>query len=446
MPCLTGVEQPTMDGEDHFAENGAESSSCLSKSGLPLTQLRTDLLDFLVSNDQAHFKCQHKDDPELSQDSKRKIAEDLLDHSPAQFLNRFGQFLQKDHLKYFTGNAELLHRESYEIAFHLKELERFYCKATHSVDVKNRRYDALQKMIAGGSSYFSEDEMRQRNPYLYEQLVGQYLTEEERKERETPDLENISFVNLLLVKISKDETKELKNQQEKEENGEQADSSPSSDEDDEEMVTSTKNWNERSTWGETSDDITKLMNNRKKKKTERKKKKENGSTPVECAESAKEISDDERLLLMQEFVSTMYNSFIDGKDTEFDYSLVDYNPEYDCVGERERDEEEKYFDAETPEDEDMEVLDETSDTVDSTEPDKSELPSLPSLAERRKAQEEEEDTLDAFMKTVSAPGQTSDIDLTAAFQNLSHQSRVQQPEMSRVIKKSHVIKINLKKN
>lgn len=58
--------------------------------------------------------------------------------------------------------------------------------------MKNRRYDALQKMLANGSSYFSEDEMRQRNPALYEHLVGQYLTEEERKERETPDLENIS--------------------------------------------------------------------------------------------------------------------------------------------------------------------------------------------------------------------------------------------------------------
>lgn len=60
------------------------------------------------------------------------------------------------------------------------------------MDVKNRRYDALKKMIADGSSYFSEDEMRQRNPYLYEQLIGQYLSEEERKEREAPDLENLS--------------------------------------------------------------------------------------------------------------------------------------------------------------------------------------------------------------------------------------------------------------
>lgn len=67
----------------------------------------------------------------------------------------------------------------------------------------------------------------------------------------------------------------------------------------------------------------------------------------------------------------------------------------------------------------------------------------PSLAEKRKALEEEEDTLDAFMKTVEAPCQTSE--LTSAFRNLCQQSAAQKKEQSKV-KKSHVIKINLKKN
>lgn len=74
----------------------------------------------------------------------------------------------------------------------------------------------------------------------------------------------------------------------------------------------------------------------------------------------------------------------------------------------------------------------------------SELLPPPSLAEKRKAQEEEEDTLDAFMRTVVAPVQTSD--LTVAFQNLCQQSASQRPELSRIVKKSHVIKINLKKD
>lgn len=105
----------------------------LSKSGLPLTQLRQDLLDFLASNDKAHFKSLHKDDPELSIEQKRKIAENLLDHSPAQFLGRYGEFLLEEHLKYFSGEADPLKSESYEIEFHLRRLHRFYCKATNNV-------------------------------------------------------------------------------------------------------------------------------------------------------------------------------------------------------------------------------------------------------------------------------------------------------------------------
>ncbi|KAJ1519506.1 hypothetical protein ONE63_004790 [Megalurothrips usitatus] len=447
MPCLAGDGEAhgvTMDIE-HVelveaaeAEPGPGPSTPVSKSGLPLNKLRSDLLDFLCTNDRAHFKSQQKGDPELPEEQKRKIAEDLLDHSPARFLSRFGQCLREDHLKYFSGDAPMLRRESYEINYHLKGLKRFYCKATHDVDVKNRRYDALQKMLAAGNSYFSEDEMRQRNPYLYEQLVGQYLTEEERKERETPDLENISFVNLMLMKIARDETKELKNKQEEEEVGAQWDSSVSSDENEEEMADK-KSWDERGTWGETPEDVTKLIDRRKIKR-----KKQRKRTNSELMDAADEIPDEERVLLMHEFVSTMYKSFLDGNDEDFDYSQVDCNPDYDCIEVRERDEEEKYFDADAPEDEEMGEDPGIADAPPDLGPGTNGLPPPPSLAERRKAQEEEEDTLDAFMKTVECPVQTSD--LTNAFQNLCQQSSVQRPEKSRVVKKSHVIKINLKQN
>lgn len=73
----------------------------------------------------------------------------------------------------------------------------------------------------------------------------------------------------------------------------------------------------------------------------------------------------------------------------------------------------------------------------------SHLPAPPSLAEKRKAEEEEEDTLDAFMRTVEVPCQTSE--LTSAFRNLCQQSVIQPQEKSRV-KKSHVIKIKLRKD
>ena len=41
----------------------------------------------------------------------------------------------------------------------------------------------------------------------------------------------------------------------------------------------------------------------------------------------------------------MYRQFMEGKDKEFDYSTVDENSRYDNLVIQERDEEDRYFDA-----------------------------------------------------------------------------------------------------
>lgn len=67
------------------------------------------------------------------------------------------------------------------------------------VGIKNRRFEALKKMVEEGS-YFTETEMRNRNPLLYEELVGKYLTPEERKERlNNIDTANITYVLFILI-------------------------------------------------------------------------------------------------------------------------------------------------------------------------------------------------------------------------------------------------------
>jgi hypothetical protein len=42
--------------------------------------------------------------------------------------------------------------------------------------------------------YFSEKQMKQRNPLLYEQLVGQYLTKKEVEDRKNADMADIRYV------------------------------------------------------------------------------------------------------------------------------------------------------------------------------------------------------------------------------------------------------------
>ena len=54
--------------------------------------------------------------------------------------------------------------------------------------MKNRRYAAMKELEAGGV-YFSEDEMKHREPLLYEQMIGQFLTEEEQQQQATDGID-----------------------------------------------------------------------------------------------------------------------------------------------------------------------------------------------------------------------------------------------------------------
>ena len=113
-------------------ETKTESSTTpMEEDSHPITSLQNAMLDHLASSEVAHFKDQQRGEPELSFEQKRQIAEDILKHNPGQFLARFGKFLQAQHLDYFTELNAV--SESYEISFHLKQLQRFHCKGTNEV-------------------------------------------------------------------------------------------------------------------------------------------------------------------------------------------------------------------------------------------------------------------------------------------------------------------------
>ncbi|KAJ8929411.1 hypothetical protein NQ314_017900 [Rhamnusium bicolor] len=126
------------------------------------------------------FKSQQKWEVDLSSEEKAEIALDIFEKSKLNFLVRFGKYLKQDQLQYFQQFTESYEPDNAEIGLVLKELYRNVSESTHQVSVKNRRYAALLQMVED-DTYFSEIEMMKRNPLLYEQLVGQYLTEEEKK-------------------------------------------------------------------------------------------------------------------------------------------------------------------------------------------------------------------------------------------------------------------------
>ncbi|XP_023288229.1 coiled-coil domain-containing protein 97 isoform X2 [Orussus abietinus] len=329
--------------KDEIAPESAVSSS----ESQDRINFENEILDY-VANSKAPFKSQHKDEPDLTYEEKRTIASNLLHKSHCLFLSKFGTFLKTDHLNYFKDTAE----NDYEVAYHVNRLQRYYNSSTRQIDVKNRRYQALKTLIEKGE-YFSEVEMMKRNPLLYDHLIGQYLTEEQRKARDNIDTKNITFVNLLLESIDKENVRNLKKAQQEKENDvtEETDTDEETDEEFEQQESMPCNEKTNCMWGE---EINSALENEEKEKL------------IQTL-SLINIPNKEKQMLKNEFVTLMYQNFLDGKDSDFDYSTVDDNEAYDNIDLRTQDEEEKYFDSESPETvplKEKEDLNESEDELD----------------------------------------------------------------------------------
>jgi hypothetical protein len=209
--------------------------------------------------------------------------------------------------------------------------------------VRNRRYAAMLKMVKDRNSYFSEEEMIRRDPALFEEVVGQYLTAAEKHARRDFDPRSSTLVEIILDSIdqkAENERKENENLNATEDENSQDMSEDSSHEEQ---------------WGNFDGE----------KKTKERKRKSNF------------VSNGERELLKEEWTTIIYNNFISGKDSEFfDYSQVDENEAYDETTENDHDCQEKYFD----EDDENSKLSVRSENL------------------QNNPQESEEDELDVYMK------------------------------------------------
>jgi len=271
-------------------ENSAEES---------VDPLTNQIIERIVNEKRAFFKSQQKDENDLKSDEKRLIVTQLLNNNKEVFLQRYGNYLLEEDLKYFDRFSD-----NHIINTQLNALRNLLKK--NKTIIKNRRFEALQTLISKGD-YFSDSEMQSRNPFLFEEMVGQYMTEKEKKEL-TDDIysknyEKITFSSFLMEQINKSEMeKRYKAQEEYEDNArEESDSDESQ--------------------GELSEASGSQSN-----------------TPLES---------DERQRLKEEFKRIMFEQFLTGMDSEFfDYNQVDFNNEYDPSEIEDRDEEEKYFDAE----------------------------------------------------------------------------------------------------
>ncbi|XP_074872457.1 coiled-coil domain-containing protein 97 isoform X2 [Carettochelys insculpta] len=249
-------------------------------------------------------RSQQKDEPDLTAEEKLRILRALYRDKPLVFLERFRRALRVEHLGCFAHLAA-----RYEVRFYCDEVRRAARRKAGRTRVRNKRYAALQQLIRGGE-YFSDEQMRAREPLLYEQYIGQYLSEDEllalgSRARTSP----LSLSGVLLDSYQEQVLQlRLHHQQEQEHACEEEEEEEDADEGEESGSVS-------DTW-----------------------------VP----------SPEEKAFLREEFTSRMHQRFLEGKDRDFDYSEVDENPEFDNLEIVSRDEEERYFDGEEPEEMDAE--------------------------------------------------------------------------------------------
>ncbi|XP_035433432.2 coiled-coil domain-containing protein 97 [Spodoptera frugiperda] len=282
-----------------------------------------DIIDYLVRCAKISFKNAHVNESEVRTSEKIKMACEIYKRSPTDFLLQFGKYLAPHHVGYFE-NLQSCADDSYREC--IKHLKTYHSEKSKYKRVRNRRYIALQK-LQNETDYFSEKQMMYRNPLLYEQLVGQYLTDEEIRERDGVDNENLTFLSMILETVDRNEMREMKNEQMLEEDMESM------------KITNTENKSNTSESG-------------KEKKTKQWGAFDTPDTrPSYMPEPRKQsmITAPERRLLREEFLQEMFSSFIEGRDEDIDYQSIDNNEQYDDLQQVSQDAEDRYFDSETNE-------------------------------------------------------------------------------------------------
>lgn len=314
----------------------------------------SDMFQRIISSPSAFFKHQQRSEPDLIDSEKLAILQDLFIKNPATFLSRYQEFLVAEDLENFKWiNSKSLLNSEYLIAEIAKRSDKHAQSSNVSSPAlakrsKNRRYIALQQLI-DGKEFFSDWEMRNREPLLYDQMIGQYQTSEESKvalhaEGGSHFGEKLSSVFMDFYE-SKNAEDERNRQQEEEDREGVFDGNFSS----------------------VSAPFSKPMRGTVKQMREMRleKKRTAGRTTESSDESEMEdeeeededsqrrpyisIPREEKDRLRAEFTAYMHERFLTGGDSDvFDYSTVDNNPEYDSLELMDRDAEDSYFDSEEP--------------------------------------------------------------------------------------------------
>lgn len=304
-----------------------------------------NIFEHLCHQQKIIFKSQQIDDPELEPSEKKQIAKSIYEQNRQTFLRRFGSYMTQEHLKSFArlaisdGSKPLKQEESYEeMQYMLHDFERRL--KTRCKDIKNRRYARMQQLIKQGE-YFSELEMMKRQPELYQELVGQYLNEDEKKQRDGYDVRNTSFSGILMHSLEQQQRDEAlaaaEASLEKENPEIELESKQAAEF---EAISEAIPSSFRQQWGNFENEPVVACSSSKNSAMSSKTNDKRQSKP---RKEPKFITAGERDILRQEFLGIVYEQFLAGEDKDFDYTQVDEDSQLDDLQQLNQDKEDEYF-------------------------------------------------------------------------------------------------------
>ncbi|CAO4376164.1 unnamed protein product [Caenorhabditis nigoni] len=123
----------------------------------------------IIADKDAFFKNQQRDEEELTDKQKLKILEELSASKLPIFLDRYQNYLEPVDCDIFADNDDCVVQEI---------MKRIRQRSGISEKQKrNLRYNAMQTLLKAGD-YFSDTKMREREPYLFDAMIGKFLSEE----------------------------------------------------------------------------------------------------------------------------------------------------------------------------------------------------------------------------------------------------------------------------
>ncbi|VDK88094.1 unnamed protein product [Litomosoides sigmodontis] len=142
---------------------------------LRITPNSSKMIDRIMSHDDIFYRSEQRDMPDLTTQEKRELLENLYKTNSQLFMRRYHRYLVVEDCDCFDQN-------DYEIQFYVNEVvERCKdaAKKRKNIKLRNQRYAELLR-LKKETDYFSDKKMREREPLLFDKMVGRFLPEEEQ--------------------------------------------------------------------------------------------------------------------------------------------------------------------------------------------------------------------------------------------------------------------------